>query len=536
MDWLMLGRRVASAATGTALLAGSILLILAGIRIPGVGIPYELGGADYELDMSFFIYLGAMIAGIGCIANALKLSRLPANIIVSFPVSRFIPGLLLLAVGIAGIIYYGVEVGVLNREGTWMFLGGLSLFYPVSMLPLLYGAAILVVCAFSFAKIKFTRRDGVLCIDELRFPRAMSTEIPLQDIQVASLSNTRTGIKYLWILLFIIPVVFLYIDGISFLVNPNTFGKGIIIGWVYVASASIQLFCMLLIVLNGQHVMQVLTRDRLYELHFYPVNLESVQRANLPFVLGMPARDEQASDPVAIQQPRDFKRLACGVAFLAAGIASRVFYLGAGEILRFVLVIAGIILVVEAIKNDLRLAGRGARVRSIPGEAGEAFLVSGGGTGYRTEHYFQGVRQLAAISPATFEEANATIQLRKLTAIDHIIASVVSFVAGFQAWPVLALVPQALLVSFTLPRVALLAGLLAVLAMAMLAPARVVKVKLGDRNVQVPVKMQGSFLGNLARKWSIVVATQGLQLVLRVVEIAISFGLGLLASWLVFVS
>ena len=525
---------------GALLVTVSSVLLLIGYRIPYIFFTYELAGDTYELDFTIFIYFTAMIAGLASITVALKLSRLPENVIVSFPISRFIAGLLLLALGVTAYFFFGVEFGEMGSAGSWLFLGGFSLFFPTGMLPMIYGIYLLAFSAFTFMKLKVTKTEKSLVFDEMRFPRAMSTEIPLDEIEAIRLTNAKTGIKFLWILPFIVPIVYLYIDAFSFLLN-DPFGSGELVGYAYFISASVQLICMLLLVVNTQHVIDIVTKDKLYELHFCPINWKSLQNSNIGFIIQIPAKRPDLGEQLPpIVQAGDLKRVACGVLFLVLGIAGRAAYFWAGELLRFVLIISGIILVVDGMKNDLKFINKKLDVLSLDG--GKSYKLSGNGIVFKTEYYFSNVRQLVETDKQNFENANTVVQLRKLTSIDHVIVAGILFFMGLQGFPVLAFLPTEMK-DFIGARAAVVILVVAAIALSVwLAPANVFKVKFGDRNFQVPVQMRDGPLRfflvqwviNFCKKYVIIWRTQRKQLLLRLLELGIAAALGIATSAIVF--
>jgi hypothetical protein len=467
MDRIERVKRLVLLTIGAILVVASISLVVSGWRIPLAFIPYEIdmGGSvkDFELDFSLFIYLGAMFAGIACLMVALKMSQLPENVIVSYPITRFLAGVFLVLLGLASFIVFGVEIGGFTLVGHWLFLGGFSIFLPTGFFPLLFGIPILVISAFTFMKLKVTRTETHLVLDELRFPRAMSTEIPFDQIDVITLSNAKTGLRFLWVFVFIVPITFLYTDAYSFLSNPVSFGSAFFIGWAYAISATVQLACLVMILLGSHHVIEIVTKEKVYELPFFPINWESLKKARLAFVLQPSGRELQSEVPVpSMVQAGDLKRLCCGVLLIVLAIVSRVFYVWAGEILRFILVIAGIIIVVEAVKNDLKFVHNQLDVSVL--DDGRSVMLSSRGWLFRTELYFSRNRQLERCEKSNIAIGNSTVQPRKLNSIDHVLVTAIMFAIGYQGLPVLALVPPEMS-SFIWARVGLVTLVVAALVL-----------------------------------------------------------------------
>ena len=539
---LELAKRLALFIFGVFLTIASTLLLIYEVRIPYFYFEYEAVKQTFQFDFSVFLFFFLMGAGLAAITISLKLSRLPSNVIVSYPVSRFIAGLLLVLLGLVSLLLFGASTGTDYVYGEWLFLGGFSLFYSTGFFPLIIGLIILVFSIFIFMKLKITRMQDKLVFDEMRFPRAMSTEIPLDQIEAVRLSNANPGPRYLWILVFIIPSYFLYVDGFSFLFNPTTFGVGELVGYAYIVSASVQVVCMLLLIFQSHYIIDVMTKDRLYELPFYPINLKSVTNTNIKFILQFPTSrpdlDDSSEKMAPIMQAGDLKRLLCGTFLVVLAITSRIFYFWAGEMLRFVLLFAGILLVTDSIKNDLKFVHNRIDVTAL--DEGRSFVFSSNGFIYKTEYFFSNVRQLVECNRDDFVKANSVTQLRKLTSIDHILITGLMFFIGYQGFPVLAFVSPAMQ-EFIGARVLVVICVIAALLLAvMLAPVNVFKVNLGDRNFQVPIKMhtEGFFLWslivNFGRKYMLAWQRQRLQFILRLVEVAVAGLIGLLTSAILF--
>ncbi len=550
---LELVRRITMLVIGSVLLAASIWLIFNGPRIPGFAFTYEIEHGDFfDFDFTFWLYITAMLASMGMIVTSVKLSRVPPDELISFPASRFVAGLLLCLLGLASFVLFGASFGGFDYNGLWLFLGGLSLFYPTGMFPLLIGIMILLFSAFSFAKIRFsvhfpgeepkfskedgaysiertrfTRQDAILSIDEMRFPRGMSTRIPVKDIQVARLSSSKTGIKFLWILPFIIPAYFLYVDGFSFLLNPNRSGSGELVGWAYLVSATVQVFAMLLLILRTQHVLEIITKDRIYELHIEPANLYTLVAGDLSRMLQLPVERGQVAgtklEPLV--QPTDWKRVIIGCSFIFIAIAGRVWHFWAGEILRLILLIGGLVFLVEGIKNDLKFVHGKMHVTVL--DQGTGFFISGKGVMFRTQYLFQGIPSLA-VTGADGLTTHTTIQPRKLTTWDHVACTAIMLATGMQFQTILA-APAAV----GEPAAGMTAIVLALVLLVFIAPGKVFKVKLGDMNYQVPViaREPGQnwlwVFVTFFKKYAIVIKTHKWQILLRISEIFLALALGM---------
>ncbi|MHA1793644.1 MAG: hypothetical protein ACTSVI_13445 [Promethearchaeota archaeon] len=545
--------RIAFMTSGILLFAGSIFLLVSGLRIPNFFIEYELDGETFEFDFTLIIDFVLLFMGIALISFAIKLSTLPPNVINSFPISRFVAGSMLFFLSIASLAVYGISYGHLNEQGTWLVLGGGSLFFPTGLIPMILGIGLLVFCAFSFMKIKFDREGDKLTISELRFPRAMITEIDMKDIETIELSNRYTGPKYIWSVILMISIVYLYIDGFSFLLNTVATEGGVITGIAYLLSATVQLIALLLLLFNSQYMLRIISKDKIYELQFYPVTWKFLKRTNLNFML-FPSEKKKYNgiSMDKIRQRSDFKKLLTGIFFVFIGIVSRIYYMYAGEIYRFGLFIAGIILIVEGIKADITITSKGLEVIDYPDN--EDIQLADKGWFYTRQMYFRNLEKNAGNKPAPILDHLSNIQPTKLTIVEHATLDTIMFLIGMQIFPILFLYPSSAIASNLTNAFMtqfILSGLIITLIILLIMnPTRVVKVKLGDRNCQVAVNMiqdeRISFrkiprlillkFKNFFMKYQTCWETYKKVMIARALELTIACVLGILAGFAIYLS
>ncbi|MHA1717475.1 MAG: hypothetical protein ACTSXP_17680 [Promethearchaeota archaeon] len=560
--------RIFFIALGTIIVIASLYLVFSDIKIPGLSIEYELDNNTFVFDFTFIIFIIILVIGFGMIVFWTKLSKLPKNIIVSFPIHRLISGILLTLVGLASLVIFGYGYGHDNETkplGAWLFLGGLSSFYPTGFLPLVVGSVLLIVCLFSFVKIKVSVKviGGIkdLVITEMRFPRAMSEEIPIKEIQAMQLTNRKTGAKYFYLILFMPSVVFLFIDGLSFLLNPNTFGNGWLIGWAYVISGSVQLISMMMLVWNSNFNLEIITKNRIYMLQYYPINLRSWFNSRLDFFLEPHSRSLAANNAgdcgrdtvkgngienkiagihpsyeVAVKQRSDFKRVCAGIFLTFLGIISRVEYMYAGEVLRFVLLIAGIIVFVEGVKADIFLFARRLRV---------IYLTNGGyflkdvGILYKTHLYISVIPGMRISSPEDLVKKLSLIQPRKLMFLDHLVAVVICVVMGLELSPYFIftpVIPSDAISYLFREKISLDLLIIVILFFLMIDPQKLLRIPLGDRNYSIPISMSGNKRGlwillvpfvNFYRKYKEITRKYWFIMLARALELVFSYVLGI---------
>ena len=545
--WDKLIKRILLVVLGVLFFVAGSWLLLEGVSIPGLGMPYELGGAPYIFDFTVVIYALLMGNGGAMIAIGLKVSQQPKYVFNSFPYSRFIAGIMLFSFSMVMLFIYGADFGGDNPMGAWLFLGGLPLFYPTSLVPFLFGQILIIVALFQYRKVSFLKKDGKLIIHETG-PKPMVTEILYDDIEYARLTNARTGPKLLWMIPFIISMAYLYIDGFTFLILPSTYSipdsYGMLTATTYLASATIQLAAMLLILLHPHHFIEIITKENLYELHIAPANIRSLQKLKLSFILRPSAlrrdvkelENDGKIEYKKVKQPTNLKPLFFGLIFIFLGIISRLAHFWAGEALRYVLVIVGLVLVMNGIKNDLKLFSSHLKVRERVN--GKSYMILGRGKQYKTEYYLPEVRGVDFSDP-NFMENNAITSLKKLTLTDHLVATSIPFLIGLQTTPIFIMMPFGEGFLFVLPRFFLGLAVFACIALYFLDPKKVFKVKFGDRNLQIPLQRAKDtsipgLVKNFVQKFKLVWQEHKRNIILRLVEIAVAFALGMIFAGVLF--
>ncbi|MFX0099353.1 MAG: hypothetical protein ACFFCS_07200 [Candidatus Hodarchaeota archaeon] len=530
-----------------SLLIGSLLLTLGfyglfgGEQIRGLTIEYEIDLKTYEFNLNLITWAVLITIGFIYITIGLKHSRLPKNVIVSFPHSRFISAILLLLMSFVSFLYFGVELGHSGLTGTWLFLGGLSLWFPTGMFPLIFGTVLLIFSLFSFVKIKIDRTDELLTITESRFPRGMITEIPMDKIKVIHNTNKKTGLKFLWIFAFIISGVLLLIDGYSFLLNPNSFGTAETVAIAYLISGYVQLFVMVLLVVSSQHVTEIVTDDKVYEFQYFPSTYAHLKKATLDLMLN--PREERVFEneiKTPIRQRSDLKRVLLGSFLIVLGIICRIYHFYAGEILRFAMFVGGTILFVEGLKNDIYITMKGLEIKSNSKEA--SVQVSDRSLFFHSEHYFRNVPSLRGIDTDNLRNEISETRPRKLTIIDHIVFGGLVLLMGMESYGIMALLPASK-VQFGVNNTVMTIILILMLWVVFTSPDSVLKVKLGDRNYQIPIRFKEkidnwfvSFFTFFIAKFKICWQKERKIVLFRIVEIGVAFALGILASFIIHVT
>jgi hypothetical protein len=286
----------------------------------------------------------------------------------SFASSRLIAAMLMIMMSIVNLIVFGVELTGENHVGNWLVLGGPSLFYPLSVLPLFFAVGLLLYSMFSSAIITFSKSKNFFFIEEHRFMAPWLTEIPRKDVRAIRLSNGHTGAKYLWIFVFGLHMIWLYVDGFHFLLNPFAYGAGIQAGIYYITTATVQLIVLLILTLRTQLFLEIITEDKRYELQIaLPSSMPNVRGA-IEEILEIPALnhhnkrfqkyrvdlDAEIHHDGKLKRRfvKDWRNIFAGFAFFLIALFSQIYLIYAGDPLRLVLYMFGFMLILKGFKED----------------------------------------------------------------------------------------------------------------------------------------------------------------------------------------
>ncbi len=291
----------------------------------------------------------------------------------SFAKSRFIAAILMIGMAAINISVFGTDIDTENHIGSWFFLGGPSMFYPMSAFMLLVGVGLLIYSLFSSVNIVFSKSENFYFIEEYRFPMPWMTEIPRDEVISARLTNAKTGPKYFWIILMSLNLILCFTDGFHFLLNPYAFGAGLLVGKFYVLTGFVHLTALCLLLLKHQTLLEIVTKEKRYEINF---NLPEVKSPDLVeaiancfdlIVLG------EIDSNLKQTKVKDWRNLITGLIFLITGIVSVVTFRFAGDPLRIVLYIFGFMLVVKGFKEDFSSSKNGFKI-SKSNENQELFI------------------------------------------------------------------------------------------------------------------------------------------------------------------
>lgn len=267
-----------------------------------------------------------------------------------FVSSRFIAAVIILLLAAINMSVFGTAIDDENHLGSWFFLGGPSMFFPMSAFMFLVALGLLGYTIFSTAIFTFTKTKHFYLIEERRIFIPLMTEIPRENIQGIRITNANTGPKYFWIILAAFNLILCFTDGLYFLTNEFAFGSGLIVGKFYILTGIGHLVAIGILVFKHQNMLEIVTNDKIYELYFSTPAAPMVKEGILNlFNLQLP-KDSTPMLPKSVI--RDGRNLAVGLFFLLCAILSAALYRGAGVPVRIPLYIFGAILVVRGIKED----------------------------------------------------------------------------------------------------------------------------------------------------------------------------------------
>ncbi len=280
----------------------------------------------------------------------------------SFAKSRFIAAILMIGMATINISVFGTDIDTENHIGSWFFLGGPSMFYPMSAFMLLVGVGLLIYSLFSTVNIVFSKSENFYFVEEFRFPMPWMTEIPRDEVISARLTNAKTGAKYFWIILMSLNLILCFTDGFHFLLNPYAFGAGLLVGKFYVLTGFVHLTALCLLLLKHQTLLEIVTKEKRYEINF---NLPAVKSPDLVEMIKICFDLNVSGDNdsnLTQTQVKDWRNLITGLIFLITGIVSVITFRFAGDPVRIVLYIFGFMLVVKGFKEDFSSSKNGFKI------------------------------------------------------------------------------------------------------------------------------------------------------------------------------
>ncbi|MHA1745559.1 MAG: hypothetical protein ACTSWW_06140 [Promethearchaeota archaeon] len=211
----------------------------------------------------------------------------------SLPWSYLIAGLCLFVIGLLDYFLLGHLIGhpehptfgVYVGQGIAVFLGGISFFYTVGLIPLIVGAILILYSLFTAKKISFSASNSIYRIQERRllFPTLSELEIP--SMKKITYTNKGLKFKHTWVLLFL-PMAFRILQfGIPIFGEP--LAQDEILPTMMVLTAIIDILATLVILLFPNHRLSFDTKDKKYSTNFFPLTNQKAKSAEIQQLFGL---------------------------------------------------------------------------------------------------------------------------------------------------------------------------------------------------------------------------------------------------------
>lgn len=518
-------RKKVSLYVGLAMMIITSVLLATGVMIPGISVKTELYGNEFDFNFSFFIYSAIIFAGLSItslyfrnIRSTLKFGKKPTlgdNMVWSIPITRFIAGTILIVMATISFTVFGLGFSNENKVGVWAYLAGPSLFFPTGFMSLLFGIIIVIYALFGIKSVIVVWEGNTCNIVERRLFGMIKTSILKDEMEFARFTNARIGPRHLWSVVFFFQIWLLYVDGFAFLANPHAFGTGFLAGTMYVASATVQLVALSLLLLARKYNIEIITKDRIYEVQF-----ESVSKAES---LSLQSIFNVESSEVSTTCPKNsYTRLVIGLVFLVTAIISRVFIVYAGSVLRFVLVFSSAVLVSEAIMKDLHVKPRDSRISGR--KAADSLYRAVRGS--RVDE-IANLAQATSLSPASVP--------RKLELQDHFVTAGVSGAIGMDIISTTNLggIGNPMVDGIIATHVVLGIVLLVLVLMVTVDIRNAIEIDAGIKKYQLfmgKAKERNDRTSNIFKRWFEKAKANRTQSLKRVVEIIGAFSVGIIAG------
>jgi hypothetical protein len=243
---------------------------------------------------------------------------------------------------------YSIQTSHIFERGTWLVLGGFSLFYPTGGFMLAF--VLVLTIGFVFNLKQVTLASGLAgAIPTIIIQEKMWGLIPLTTnvestaIKFVKLETGRFGNKLIWVFILGSHAVYLLNDGLHLILSPVLFGYGSENATILIITGIVDIIMLLIIVLPGENHLELHTENEFHVLSFHlSRNRYAMQQA----ILGMFGSKIQqqpenkktfTSTPSALSN----KLIVYGLLFWSIALMARIFDIYAGSPLRLVLYFTG---------------------------------------------------------------------------------------------------------------------------------------------------------------------------------------------------
>jgi hypothetical protein len=193
---------------------------------------------------------------------------------VSIPWTRFYAAILLLTIGILDYFFLGAYFGppedipVEQFHGTALTLGNMSFFWLVGFPPLMIGTGMLIYSIFASYPGTIARSENIFYVHERRMLFPKLTEIAKNEVEGIRFQNTNIGHRIIWVIWFIPTSLLMLKYGVPMFDEPRAATHEFPI--MMTLTAVINIICLILLVVNPQNYMELVTKEKYYEMWFNP--------------------------------------------------------------------------------------------------------------------------------------------------------------------------------------------------------------------------------------------------------------------------
>ena len=315
---------------------------------------------------------------------------------LSFQLGPSIGWVLAIIFSFVAAYFHGITIGE-THLGTWLVLGGLSMWFPLSgfILPLLI---ILIISILGSARrITFTEQETEVIVEEkfLVFPMKKTREvIQKSEIKVLKGQQGHVGINIVYVVFFLLHLVYVWNAGIHLLTNPHVFGLGVPQGIMLIVAGIIDLVLILAFLIPGDERIEIQTHENDQLIH--KMNLVGNRTETLNQILQKLGIAEEESQSVSDTPELQQGPLKCsipvivGVIFFIFALLSHIFKYFAGEPLRYVLYLLAVILIVKGLKSEQIVAPKESTSEILVDQRNQSLLVTKKSTLAKESVFFRG--------------------------------------------------------------------------------------------------------------------------------------------------
>ncbi|MHA1672809.1 MAG: hypothetical protein ACTSYI_04220 [Promethearchaeota archaeon] len=288
--------------------------------------------------------------------------------------SYFVGGLLLFIVGLLDYFLLGHLIGHPGEnaigeyigQGIAVFLGGVSFFYTVGLLPLIFGLIFIIYSICSLKTVVLTKNNEKIMLQEKRLLFSTNTELDYGNLHKIEYHNLGFNIKNSWILLFIPMAIRILQFGIPLFGEHRAADE--ILPTMMVITALIDILVVLLVLIFPNQRLNFHQKDKIYSMTLSPINYEPSYSLKIQQLLGLECKTEQDTNLLTIPKEGDtskfnsgyhsikdvknFFKLEFGLGLIVISLIGLTFEIFWGTDLSMVGITYGIWLVINAMKRD----------------------------------------------------------------------------------------------------------------------------------------------------------------------------------------